>query len=90
MVIICYNIKRKRPPVWKSLCRGFSASEESHAGCDAEAGSNSRQDGYDCLNDEFPSFLFHSVVYFYHYGLNGFVGFRAGIYNTYNSLLFNI
>ena len=84
LLVLLVGRKTKAAPVWESLCRCFSALEEPHAGCDAEAGSDSRKDGYDCLNDEFPSFLFHSVVYFYHHGFNGFVGFRAGTYNTYN------
>lgn len=41
----------------------ISVSDEPHAGCDAEAGSDSRQDGYDCLNDEFPSFLLHAFEF---------------------------
>ena len=80
-----FNIYKESGSMFReSLCRWFSASEESYAGCDAEAGSDSRKDGYDCLNDVFPSFLFHSVVSFCHHGLNGFIGFRAGIHSTYN------
>jgi len=32
-----------------------------HAAGDTECGGNSRQNRNDCLNNKFPSFLFHKV-----------------------------
>jgi hypothetical protein len=31
-----------------------------HAAGNAQAGGNGRQNGNDCLNNKFPSFLFHN------------------------------
>ena len=45
------------PSFWEGLGVGSLA----HAAGDSQAGGDGGQDGCYCLNDEFPSFLFHVV-----------------------------
>ena len=49
------------------VLRTFSTpffSDDSHAAGDAQGGGDGREDGGECLNDEFPSLFLHSRLVF--------------------------
>ena len=54
------------PPLWRGqgwlslLLGGARMGSLAHATGDSQAGGDGGQDGRYCLNDEFPSILFHN------------------------------